>query len=127
MGNVLAFCEYQGDSLRSSALSNLAFARTAAAAHGGEVIALLVGAGAQAASANAAKYAPKVVVVEDAALEHYLAETYAPVFARLAKENNATVVSATATSLGKDVMPRTAALLDAGMASDIAKMDGKNT
>jgi electron transfer flavoprotein alpha subunit len=126
MGNVLAFCEFQGDALRSSALANLAFARTAAQAHGGEVIALLVGAGAQAASANAAKYAPKVVVVEDAALEHYLAETYAPVLARLAKENNATVVSATATSLGKDVMPRVAALLDAGMASDIAKHDGPN-
>ncbi len=126
MGNVLAFCEFQGDALRTSALANLAFARTAASAHGGEVIALLVGAGAQAASANAAKYAPKVLVVEDAALANYLAETYAPVLARLAKENNATVVSATATSLGKDVMPRVAALLDAGMASDIAKHDGPN-
>ena len=112
MGNVLAFCEYQDGALRSSALSNLAFARTAAQAHGGEVIALLVGAGAQAASANAAKYAPKVIVVDDAKLGHYLAETYAPVLARLAKENNATVVSATATSLGKDVMPRVAALLE---------------
>jgi len=126
MGNVLAFCEFQGDALRTSALANLAFARTAASAHGGEVIALLVGAGAQAASANAARYAPKVVVVDDAALAHYLAETYAPVVARLAKENNATVVSATASSLGKDVMPRVAALLDAGMASDIAKHDGPN-
>jgi electron transfer flavoprotein alpha subunit len=126
MGNVLAFCEFQGDALRSSALSNLAFARAAAQAHGGEVIALLVGAGAQAASANAAKYAPKVIVVEDAKLDHYLAETYAPVLARLAKENNATVVSATATSLGKDVMPRVAALLDAGQASDISKLEGAN-
>jgi electron transfer flavoprotein alpha subunit len=126
MGNVLAFCEFQGDSLRTSALANIAFAREAAKAHGGEVIALLVGAGAQAASANAAKYAPKVVVVDDAKLGNYLAETFAPVLARLAKENNATVVTATATAIGKDVMPRVAALLDAGMASDIAKLDGAN-
>jgi electron transfer flavoprotein alpha subunit len=126
MGNVLAFCEFQGDALRSSALSNLAFARQAAQAHGGEVIALLVGAGAQAASANAAKYAPKVVVVEDGKLDHYLAETYAPVLAKLAKEHNATVVSATATSVGKDLMPRVASLLDAGQASDIAKLEGNN-
>ena len=126
MGNVLAFCEFQGDALRTSALANLAFARQAAQAHGGEVIALLVGPGAQAASANAAKFAPKVVVVEDGKLDHYLAETYAPVLARLAKENNATVVSATATAIGKDVMPRVAAFLDAGMASDISKADGKN-
>ena len=126
MGNVLAFCEFQGDALRTSALANLAFARQAAQAHGGEVIILLVGKGAQAASGNAAKYAPKVVVVDDGKLEHYLAETYAPILARLAKENNATVVTATATSVGKDVMPRVAALLDAGMASDIAKLEGNN-
>jgi electron transfer flavoprotein alpha subunit len=126
MGNVLAFCEFQGDALRTSALANLAFARQAAQAHGGEVIILLVGAGAQAASANAAKYAPKVVVVEDGKLANYLAETYAPVLARLAKENNATVVTATATAVGKDVMPRVAALLDAGQASDIAKLEGAN-
>jgi electron transfer flavoprotein alpha subunit len=126
MGNVLAFCEFQGDALRTSALANLAFARQAAQAHGGEVIVLLVGKGAQAASANAAKFAPKVVVVEDGKLDNYLAETYAPVLARLAKENNATVVTATATSVGKDLMPRAAALLDAGQASDIAKIEGAN-
>jgi len=127
MGNILAFCEFNGATLRSSALANLAFARTAATAHGGEVIALLVGAGAQAASSDAVKYAPKVIVVEDAGLANYLAETYAPILARLAKENGATLVSATATAVGKDLMPRVAALLDAGMASDISAMDGKDT
>ena len=124
MGNVLAFCEFQGAALRTSALANLAAARQAAQAHSGEVIALLVGAGAQAASANAAKFAPKVVVVEDGKLGNYLAETYAPVVAKLAKDNNATVVTATATAVGKDLMPRVAALLDAGQASDIAKLEG---
>jgi electron transfer flavoprotein alpha subunit len=127
MGNVLAFCEFNESALRTSALANISFARTAAQAHGGEVIALLVGAGAQAASADAAKYAPKVLVVEDASLANYLAETYAPIVARLAKENSATVVSATATAIGKDLLPRVAALLDAGMASDIAKLESANT
>ena len=127
MGNVLAFCEFSGSTLRTSALANLAFARAAATAHGGEVIALLVGGGAAGAGAAAAKYAPKVITVDDAKLAHYLAETYAPILARLAKENNATVVTATATAVGKDVMPRVAALLDAGMASDIAKCTGKDT
>jgi electron transfer flavoprotein alpha subunit len=126
MGNVLAFCEFSGSTLRTSALANIAFARAAATAHGGEVIALLVGPGAAAAGPGAAKYAPKVITVEDGKLDHYLAETYAPILARLAKENNATVVTATATSVGKDVMPRVAALLDAGMASDIAKSEGTN-
>lgn len=126
MGNVLAICEYSGAALRSSALSNLSFARAAATAHGGEVIIALIGAGANAASGHAAKYAGKVIVVEDGALEHYLAESYAPIIARLAKDNGASIVTATATSLGKDVMPRVAALLDAGMASDISKLEGSN-
>jgi len=126
MSNVLAICEFQGAALRSSALSNIAFARGAATAHGGDVVIALIGAGAQAASASAAKFAAKVVVVEDAKLEHYLAETYAPVIAQLAKDQGAAVVSATATAIGKDVMPRVAALLDAGMASDISKLVAKN-
>jgi len=127
MGNILALCEFNGPTLRSSALANLSFARTAATAHGGEVVALLVGVGAMAASSDAAKYAPKVIVVEDAGLAHYLAETYAPIVARLAKEHGATIVTATATAQGKDLLPRVAALLDAGMASDIAKLAGKDT
>ncbi len=127
MGNILALCEFNGAQLRSSALANLTFARAAATAHGGEVIALVIGAGAQGASAEAAKYAGKVIVVEDAALAHYLAETYAPIVARLAKEHGATLVTATATAVGKDLMPRVAALLDAGMASDVAKLDAKDT
>ncbi len=126
MGNVLAFCEFSGSQLRPGALSNLTFARQAASAHGGEVVILLIGAGAAAAAAHAAKFAGKVVTVEDGALEHYLAETYAPIVARLAGEHSASVVTATATTVGKDLMPRVAALLDAGMASDIAKMEGAN-
>src|SRR5258708_34928979 len=119
MGNVLAYCEFSGSNLRTSALANLAFARKA-----GDVTALLVGVGAQAASATAAKYAAKVIVVDDARLAHYLAETYAPIVARIAKDSGATIVSATATAVGKDLIPRVAALLDAGMASDIARVDG---
>ena len=127
MGNVLAFCEHTDSGLRSSALSNLAFARQAAEKHGGDVIALLVGKGASAAGADAAKFAGRVIVVDDDRLEHYLAETYAPIIARLATENNATVVTATATSNGKDVAPRVAQLLDAAMASDIASIEDKDT
>jgi electron transfer flavoprotein alpha subunit len=127
MGNVIAFCEFTSAGLRTSALANIAFARAAAQHHGGNVVALLVGPGAAAAAPAAAKYAPQVVVVDDAKLAHYLAETYAPVVAGVAKAQGATVVSATATAVGKDLMPRVAALLDAGMASDIAKIEGKDT
>jgi len=127
MGNVLAFCEFQSGQLRTSALANLSFARQAAHHHGGDVVALLVGPGAAEAGPAAAKLAPKVITVEDPGLAHYLAETYAPVVAQIARDQGATVVCATATSAGKDLMPRVAALLDAGMASDIAKIESKDT
>jgi electron transfer flavoprotein alpha subunit len=127
MGNVLAFCEFQSGALRTSALANLSFARQAAKLHGGDVVILVVGPGAAAAGAAAAAYAPKVVTVEDPGLAHYLAETYAPVVASVARDQGATVVCATATAVGKDLMPRVAALLDAGMASDVSKIEAKDT
>ena len=126
MGNVLAFCEFTGSTVRSSALANFTCARQLAGHHGGEVIALLIGKGAAAAAADAARYAKKVVTVDDGALENYLAETYAPIVARLAKEQGASAITATATAVGKDLMPRVAALADAGVASDIAAVVGKN-
>src|SRR5262249_50718472 len=57
-------------------------------------------------------------------LEHYLAESYAPVVAAAAKQKNAEVIGATATAVGKDLLPRVAALLDAGMVSDVIGVVG---
>jgi electron transfer flavoprotein alpha subunit len=125
MSNILALCEFSGNQLRSSALSNLAFARRAAGFYGGDVVAVLLGSGAAAAAASASQHATTTVVVNDASLTPYQAETAAPVLARLAREHSAAVISATATSTGKDVLPRAAALLDAAMASDIARIEGK--
>ncbi len=125
MGNVLTFCETSGSTLRSSALAALGVANQIAANQGGEVIALLVGKGVNAAAAAACKYAKKVVVVDSDALEHPMAETYAPVIVKIAGEQGANVIVATATSLGKDVFPRAAVALNAGMASEISGVVSK--
>ena len=111
MGNILTFVEYQGDSLRGSALSAISCARQLAEKHGGQVSLLLIGKGAAAAAAQAATFAPEVLVVDDAGLEAPLAETYAPIIARLAKESNASAVVCVANNLGKDILPRAAAML----------------
>jgi electron transfer flavoprotein alpha subunit len=87
---------------------------------------LLVGKGTQAAAAEAAKYAAKVLVVDDPRLETFLAESYAPIVARAAQEEKVSVVAATASAVGKDLMPRVAGLLGAGMASDVAAVIDKN-
>jgi electron transfer flavoprotein alpha subunit len=126
MGNVLTICESSGDALRTNARSCIAFARLAAEKHGGQVVLLLIGKGTQAAAADAAQYAPRVIVVDDARLESYQAETYAPIVARVAAAEKATVIASTATSVGKDLMPRVAGLVGAGMASDVAAILDKN-
>ncbi len=122
MGNILAFCEFHESGLRSSALANLNFARKAAEKHGGDVVILLVGKGAKTAATGAASYVKKVVVVDDARLEHYLAETFAPIVVAQAKEQGASVVCATSTAIGKDLLPQVAFHLDAGMASDVSEL-----
>jgi electron transfer flavoprotein alpha subunit len=126
MGNVLTFVEYHGSELRGSALSAINAARQLAEKQGGQVVLLLAGKGAQAAAAHAATFAPKTIVVDDAGLEHYLAETYAPIVARIAGEAGASAVLGIANNLGKDLFPRVAALLDAGLASDISGVVAKN-
>ncbi len=126
MGNVLAFCEYSGSELRSSSLACLSAANQIAGHGGGDVVALLVGKGVGDAAAAAAKYAKKVVVVDDDRLENYLAETYAPVIAKIAGEQGASCIVATANAVGKDSLARVAALVDAGMASDITEVLAAN-
>jgi len=62
-----------------------------------------------------------------AGFDHAVAETHAAAVAQLAKEIGATEVVIAATAYGKDVAPRIAARLGAGIASDVlAVVDGKH-
>src|SRR5690348_10017327 len=102
MGNVLLYLEHTEGHLRTASLPAITFGKQAAEAHGGQLWLILVGPHAQQAAAGAAKYgAAGVIAVEDPQLEHVLAETYAPVIARVAKEKGATLVAASATNVGK--------------------------
>jgi electron transfer flavoprotein alpha subunit len=61
------------------------------------------------------------------AFAHYLAETFAPPLAELAKSIGATFVGAAATAQGRDLLPRLAARLRAAMASDVVAFSGSGT
>jgi electron transfer flavoprotein alpha subunit len=86
---------------------------------------VLTGADPSAAT-EAAKYVAKLFSVSAPELAQYTAESCAPILARIAKEQQASVVCGTATNTGKDLLPRTAALLDCGMASDVMAIEGPN-
>ena len=125
MGNVLIYLEQAEGALRPAALSAITFARAVHKAQGGKLLFLLIGDNVKAAAAQAATFgADGVLTVEAPALKHYLAETYAPIVARVAKEQGASFVGGTSTAVGKDMLPRVAGLLDAGLAPDISAVLG---
>ncbi|HEY6077151.1 MAG TPA: electron transfer flavoprotein subunit alpha/FixB family protein [Polyangiaceae bacterium] len=118
MANVLVVAELAEDGkLKKSTLSAITFARQALPAIGGALHIVVLGASAAAAASELAGYgAAKVLLVEDASLAKYTAEHFAPSVAAAAQ--GCALVVATATSFGKDLLPRVAARLDAAYAGD---------
>ena len=102
-------------------------ALTAAAKMGGDVHVLVAGAGASAVGEQAAKLAgvAKVLVADDAAYGHQLAEPVAALIVSLAGSYDAIVAAATAT--GKNILPRVAALLDVAQISEIIEVVSSDT
>ena len=116
MTNALVVAEFSEGKLKKSTLASITFAKHA----GGDFDILVIGgAGAKGAADELAAYgASKVLVCEDASLEHYVAEQFAPTVAEVGKAY--TLVVATASSFGKDLIPRVAGRLKAGYAADCA-------
>ncbi len=98
-----------------------------AASQLGEVHLLVAGQGCAGVAEQAAKIAGvgKVHVADDEAYAHALAENVAPLVAQLMSEHDAFL--APATSAGKNIAPRVAALLDVMQISDILSVDGPDT
>ena len=125
MSNVLVIAEYGDGALKKTTHSAVTFAKQAATALGGSVSILLLGSGVSDAAQQAAKLgADKVLVADDASLENYLAEHYAPTVAAVAADY--AVVVATASAYGKDLMARVAGRLDAGYAADVTELVGND-
>jgi electron transfer flavoprotein alpha subunit len=126
MGNVLVVVEASAGQLRTASLPAITFGRQMAEKAGGKLSLLVIGHNLGGAAEEAAKFGAEVLAAESPALEHYLAESYAPIVARAAKEKGASVVAATSTATGKDLVPRVAALLDAGLVADVTAIVGAN-
>ncbi len=119
MANVLVVAEHLDGALRKVTLSTLTFAHQVAALTGGEVIATVLGEGVDSIAQELSKHGVSRVLVDDKAVfSNYLAENYAPAVAKVGQEVGATIVCGASSTTGKDLLPRVAALLDAGMVSD---------
>ena len=112
----------------NATLSDLtARALTAALQIGGDIDILVAGNGAQGAAAAAGKLAGirKVLLADDPAFEHQLAEPLADLIVSLAGGYDSFVAAATTT--GKNVFPRVAALLDVMQVSEIVEVVAPDT
>src|SRR5215208_7458538 len=119
----LLLAEHDNKSLKDSTNKAL----TAAKEMGGDVHVLVAGSGAKPVADSAAKLDGVTnVLLEDApAYEHALAEPLAALIVSLAGSYDAIVSPATTT--GKNVMPRVAALLDVMQVSDVTKVLAPDT
>ena len=116
MTDVLVVAELMDKDLRRNTLAAVTLAQQIASGTSGAFDILAIGEGAQAAAATAAKFGARKVLVADVP-GGYTAERYAPTVAEVAKGYG--VVAATASTYGKDLLPRVAARLGAGYAADI--------
>lgn len=121
--SILVIAEHDNATLKGATLNTVA----AAKAIGGDVTVLVAGTNCGAAAEVAAKAegVSKVLVADNAAYEHQLAENISLLVAELGKDF--THILAAATTNGKNVLPRVAALLDVAQISEIIEVISDDT
>ena len=118
----LVWVEHDGQSVKDAT-----YAAITAAGKLGEVELLVAGQGVDGVAQTAAQIAgvAKVLVADDAAYAHNLAENVAPLVVDLMGSHDAFVAAATTT--GKNIAPRVAALLDVMQISEILSVEGPDS
>jgi electron transfer flavoprotein alpha subunit len=119
MAKVLVIAEQRDGKLKKSAFEVIG----ASAAAGNETHVALLGSGVAGLATEFGQYGANTVHVADSAeLKFYTAEAYASVIAGLVKSIGAEVILASHTPTGRDFMPKLAALLGVGLASDCTSL-----
>lgn len=121
--SILVIAEHDNNVVKSATLN----AVTAASQLGDEVLVLVAGFNSTAAAEAAASIAgvSKVLHADDAQYEHVLAEEISPLVISLA--GDVSHILAPASTFGKNIIPRVAALLDVAAISDISKIETTDT
>jgi electron transfer flavoprotein alpha subunit len=125
MSNVLLVVEQGGGALRKPSLHALSAGRELARRTGGELSCAVLGQDVGALAEALAGFGVPVLLAEGPSLAAPVAAAHAPVVERLARERGATYVLAAATAWGKDLLPRVAARLAAGMATEVLSFGGE--
>src|SRR3954471_1181908 len=126
MATILVIAEQSHGHLKKATLNALTAAQQLAQKNGATIQGVAIGAGAQQAAQELAAYVGTVYAVEGAGFEHAIAETHSAAAAEAAKKVAASDVVIAATAYGKDIAPRIAGKLGAGVASDIVGVVSAN-
>jgi electron transfer flavoprotein alpha subunit len=120
MANLLVIAEHDRGQLKQATLAAVGCARKVIAEAGGTFDILVIGHDVGGTAELLRSYgAAAVLVADDAQLEHPVGDKYAQVIADVARQRGVTMVVGAASTFSKDILPRAAALLDAGMLSDV--------
>ena len=124
---ILVIAEHDNATLKPSTLNTVTAARQLSDAGAGDVTILVAGSGCAAVgeAASSVDGVARVLVADDAGLEHGLAENLASLVTGLAGDYSH--VLAPATTSGKNFMPRVAAMLDAMVLSDVTAIVDTDT
>jgi electron transfer flavoprotein alpha subunit len=120
MPQILVIAEHADGHLKLATGSAAGFAHKVCAESGSAFDILLLGSGIDAVADAASHYgAANLLVADSPVLEQPLADKYAQVIAEVAHQRGVALVVAAASTFSKDILPRAAALLDAGMLGDV--------
>lgn len=121
--SILVIAEQDQQGLKLASRSAI----TAAKQIGGDIDILILGNQIDAIAQELSQFAgvKRVLVAQAAEYTNALAENYAPVVESLAKSYSHVIVAAT--SFGKNLLPRVAALLDVDMVSEVIKIVDAST
>ena len=122
MAKTLIVGEIQNGSVREATLELVALARGL----GGDVVSLVIGSGVSSAAQElSGKGGGKVLVADDAALENYTVDAWAQCMRRAIDAEKPDLVLLSSTPIGWDVAPRLAAALDAGIETDVIRIEAE--
>jgi electron transfer flavoprotein alpha subunit len=124
---ILVFAEQRENKFKKPAFEAVRAARGIADQLSGEVVGLVIGGQVRSIAPTLGGYgAHSVCVAEDARLASYSPTAYARIIADVVQAQQATIVILPATAMGKDLAPRVAVKLDAGLVADcvVLKVEG---
>ena len=124
---ILACAEQRDGKFKKSAFEVTQAAKRVADQLHAELVVLVVGDAVEGIAPQLGQYgATRVIAVQDPRLHYYSTTAYAKVVAEIVQKEQAGIVFISATQMGKDIAPRVAAKLNAGLVADCTALKVEN-